>query len=235
MKFNHTRFQARKFREDAGEEGGENGGGSGGEGGEGGEENAITPEQFAELQAENARLAAKINEANKHKKEAERSAREEARKKAEAEGNYQELFESSEKSRSEWEEKYNGLKSTVENKEVNSAAMKIAVAMNPLNEQAAEDLASHIAKRLKYTDEGIKVTDENGHLTVSTFDNLKDEFAGSSRYSFYIKGNQSSGGGAGGGSNGGGAAKEISRAEFDKLDPVAKAKFTKDGGSIIDA
>jgi len=71
-------------------------------------------------------------------------------------------------------------------------------------------------------------------LTVSTLDDLSKEFSGSARFASLIKGNQSSGGGAAGGSNSGSAAKEMNRADFDGLDPVAKMKFIKDGGITTD-
>lgn len=237
--FNYTRFQARKYREEAGD-GGEAGGGTGGESGsaEGGAA-GIDPDLAAKLaeaetlKQENERLQAKITEANKHKKEAERLAKEEARQKAEAAGNHEELYKSAmtelEKERAE----HAALQSQINNEKRDNAALKIA---SELAEGVnVELLADFISRRLKFADGSIKVTDETGNLTVSTLDDLKKEFSGSARYSSLIKGNQSSGGGAAGGSGSSGAAKEITRSEFDALDPVARSKFTKEGGKIVDA
>ena len=240
-KFNHTRFQARKYRQAAEEEGGE-AGSVGGEGGDGGNKPSIEDlqKQLSELKsanektiAENERLSHKINEANKHKKEAERREKQQAREKAEAEGNHEQLYKSAMEELEKERAEHNELITQIRKKDIHAEAVKIALSMNPINDNAAQDLAGHIAKRLKYADDGIKVTDEAGNLTVSSLDDLKNELIGSDRYSFYIKGNQSSGGGASGGSSGGGATKEIGRSDFNKLDPAAKMKFTKDGGKVI--
>ena len=86
---------------------------------------------------------------------------------------------------------------------------------------------------MKYHDDGVKVTDSSGDLTVSTLDDLKAEFKNDARYSSLLKGNQSSGGGASGGSNSGCAAKVKTRAEFEALNPVRRMEFVKSGGEIL--
>jgi alanyl-tRNA synthetase len=193
---------------------------------------AALQEQFNASQAENARLLAKITEANKHTREAERQATEAARKKAEADGNYEQLFKSSETERQTLAEQLEKMGTATRKEKELSEAMKLAISLNPVSEFAAQDLAEKLAKRLKSTDEGIRITDNNGDLTVSKLEDLRKEFAGSASIAHLIKGNQSSGGGAAGGSNGGGAAKEITRAQFDALDPLAQAKFMSGGGKL---
>lgn len=220
-------------RNDAGDGGEGGGGGSGGDGGQPNPADEIKA-QLEAIQAENARLQAKLAEANKHAKAAEREREEAARKKAEAEGNYQQLFQSSEKERESLAAQLAEFQGRIANKEVRETALKMA---GELADGAnIELLAEFITRRLKFTDEGIKVIDDSGNLTVSKLDDLKKEFSGSARYASLIKGRQSSGGGASGGANsGGGAASEmISRAEFDALDPVARMKFVKRGGKITD-
>lgn len=232
MKFiNQNRMYGRLYREKAGE-GGEGGGGEG-EGGGSDDATAELTAQLEAMQTENSRLQAKISEANKHAKQAERAATEEARKKAEAEGNFEQLFKSSESERENLSTQLQQLQGMVASEKVGTEAMRLATSM--ADGANAELLSEFIARRLKYTDEGIKITDESGNLTVSTLDDLKREFAGSARFASLLKGNQSSGGGASGGANGGGAtAKTITRAEFDALDPMKRAKHFKDGGKIID-
>lgn len=243
MKFmNEARIYGQSFREEAGGDGDAGGAPNPADGGEGGESGSDDlAKQLEALKAERDALLNKNNEllgeskkAKAARREAERLAQEEAKRKAEAEGNYQQLYESSEKQRADLQAQLEELTGNVHKKEVNNTAMKLAVALNPLNDAAAEDLAFHISKRLKYTDDGIKVTDEAGNLTVSTPDDLKNEISGSARFSHFLKGNQSSGGGAAGGSSSGGAAKVMNRADFDALDPVAKSKFMKDGGKLTD-
>jgi hypothetical protein len=97
----------------------------------------------------------------------------------------------------------------------------------------AELLSDFISRRLKYHEDGVKVTDAQGNLTVSSLDDLKAEFKNNPKYSALLKGNQSSGGGASGGSNSGGAAKVKTRAEFEALNAVRRMEFVKSGGEIL--
>ena len=230
MNFSTTRFQARKYREEAN-----------GEGEGEGKSEGPTPEelqaQITALAAEKEALLNKNNEllgeskkAKEARRQAEAKASAEAKAKAEAEGNYEQLFKSSETERQALSQQLEELNGTIANKERNLAANHIASSL--AENENIELLSEFIVKRLKYHEGEIKVTDSNGNLTVSSLDDLKKEFAGSARYASLIKGNQSSGGGASGGSNGSGAAKEITRSQFDALDPVQKAKFTKDGGRV---
>ena len=99
----------------------------------------------------------------------------------------------------------------------------------------AEILSEQIAKRLKNTDEGLKVTDSNGQLTVSSFEDLRNEFKSNERYSSLLRGNQSSGGGASGGNSGSATAEKTkSRADFDNMIPLKQMEFIKSGGAIFD-
>lgn len=237
MLFQHqNRIYGRVFREESGDDGDKGGTGDDGDKGPTVEElQAQLAEATANGEAsaaENARLTAKIGEANKHKKEADKKAKESARQKAEADNDFEQLFKSSEHERDSLQSQLDSLNSSNAVKEQKAAAMKIATT---LSEGAnVELLADFIQRRLKYTDEGIKVTNEAGELTVSTLEDLAKEFAGGARYASLIKGSKSSGGGASGGSDGGGASKEISRSDFDKLDPTSKQKFFKDGGKVLD-
>jgi hypothetical protein len=96
----------------------------------------------------------------------------------------------------------------------------------------AELLSEFIGRRLKFHDDGVKVTDNSGNLTVSSLSDLKTEFQNDAKYSALLKGNQSSGGGASGGSNSSGATKVRNRAEFEALNPAKRMEFIKSGGTI---
>jgi len=240
---NEDRIYGRTFRDEAGD-GGEGGGGSAGEGGdgaEGGDGGADNSGQLSELQqqleamqSDNQRLQAKIGEANKHKKEAEKQAAAEARAKAEAEGNFQQLFESSEKERASLADQLSDLQGNIANEKRNSMALDIAndLAASPKH---AKLLAKEIAPRLKFVEGSIKVVDNDGNLTVSTPKDLKKEVSSSAEYDFLLKGQQSSGGGATGGSSSGGAAQAITRSEFDALSPSQKVEFGRKGGKATDS
>ncbi|MDT8372332.1 MAG: hypothetical protein RQ783_10150, partial [Gammaproteobacteria bacterium] len=185
-------------------------------------------------------LSNKVNEllgeskkAKEARRQAEQLAAEEARKKAEAEGNYQQLFESSEKEREALAQQLEEMRNMTASEKINSTAMKLAMSLDPLNDSAAEDLSGHIAKRLKYVDNELKVVDASGNLTVSTPQDLVKEMQASGRYSFYLKGNQSTGGGANGG-RGSASVKQIGRSEFETMKPDKQMAFVKSGGAVID-
>ena len=193
--------------------------------------------QVEALMAEKESMGNKINEllgeskkAKDARRQAEQLAADEARKKAAAEGNYEQLFQSSEEQRKMLEEQLTGLTSSIHQKEVKNSALKVA---SELAEGAnVELLAEFIERRLKFAEDGVKVTNESGDLTVSTLDDLRKEFAGSARYASLIKGNQASGGGAAGGSNGASGSKVKTRAEFDALNQHERIAFAKSGGKI---
>jgi hypothetical protein len=210
-------------------------GGEGGEGAGGGED---LKAQLEALQAENESLSNKVNEllgeakkAKKQRREAEAAAEEERKKKAEAEGNYQQLFESSEKERGTLAAQLEELQGNIAKKEVNASAMQIATRL--AEGENVGLLSEFIARRLKFTDDGIKVTDSAGNLTVSTLQDLEKEFSGSARYASLIRGKQSSGGGASGGSGGSSATKTMTREEFDALEQHKRKSFIKDGGKVV--
>ena len=89
-----------------------------------------------------------------------------------------------------------------------------------------------VYSRLKYQEGELKVTDGNGNLTISSLDDLRNEFQNDSRFASLLKGNQSSGGGATGGNNSGSAAKTKSRAEFEAFNPADRMKYIKSGGTV---
>jgi hypothetical protein len=189
--------------------------------------------QLEIIKQENQRLMHKIEEANKHKKEAERITRETERQKAESEGNFEQLYKSSEQRAKE-------LFDQIEQRDqINANEKRISESLRIASQLAEGDhnidlLAEQVAKRLKYVDNSIKVVDSSGNLTVSTLDDLKKEIAGSARFSSLLKGNKSSGGSATGGASGSGAAQTIRRADFDALDAGSRMKFIKSGGKITD-
>lgn len=227
MFFKYQQPSSRKFREE--------------EGGEPEKEAPALPdeikqqlEQFDAIKQENERLQAKIAEANKHAKAAERKAAEEARAKAEADGNFEQLFKSSENERQTLAQQLEELSNNIANEKRTTAALKLA---GELAEGSnAELLSDYIAKRLKFVDNSIKVVDESGNLTVSSLADLKSEFASNARFASLLKGNKSSGGGAAGGSTNSGAMQTITRAEFNALDPAKQrevAQAAKSGKATI--
>jgi len=237
---NQKKLYGRVFREESGGEG-EPGGSGEGEGEGEGDSQAISKEAYEALQAkldaeaaENQRLNAKIGEANKHKKEAERLAKQKERESLEQKGDYEQLHKSAMQELEREREEHQTLRDKISKRDERNEALRIA---GTLAEGAnIELLADFVQRRLKSTEEGIKVTNEAGELTVSSLEDLAKEFMGSARFSSLIKGSQSSGGSANGGSSdGSGAAKEIGRSDFNKLTPAEQMKFIReDGGTVIE-
>lgn len=220
----------------------ENGGEPGSGGGGGGEEPSIEDLQakLTEQLTANESMQNKMRELLGEKKSeqekrrnAEAQARLEAEEKAKKAGDFEQLFKSSQQQAEDYKTQLSTLQQNIANERQSSAAMRLASEL--ADGHNAEILSEFIARRLKYTDDGIKVTDSNGDLTVSTLDQLKAEFTNNTRFASLLKGSQASGGGAsGGGSTGGGSEKVMTRSEFENAAPVDKAKFIKSGGSVVD-
>ena len=204
------------------------------------EENKTLKSNVEALTTSTTSMQAKMDQLlteTKTAKSAAKQAAEEAQKildeKALADNNYEELYKSSEAKNEKLMADFTGLREDISAKDRASMANKIA---NALAEgQNAELLSTFIAPRLKSTDDGIKILDANGALTVLTPDELATEFKSSDRYAALLKGNQASGGGAAGGNNSGSAApKTMNRASFDGLNPSEKMGFIKSGGKTTD-
>jgi hypothetical protein len=153
-----------------------------------------------------------------------------ANDKAKRDGDFEQLYNSSTEQANGYKSELETLRGSISTSNTNREAMSIA--MQLADGFNAELLSEKIAQRLKYTDEGVKVLDANGQLTVSTVEDLKKEFSNNERYASLLKGNQSSGGGAIGGKNSGAAGKLLTRAEFDAMNPVKKMEFIKADGKL---
>jgi hypothetical protein len=194
---------------------------------------------LSQLMAENNAMKSKMEELLTEAKRAKQAKREiEAETQAEREriarekGDYEQLHKSAQEKYETTLGELDNLRQGIANEKRNNTAMKLAADL--ADGANAELLSEFIGRRLKFHEDGVKVTDVNGNLTVSSFDDLKSEFKNDARYSALLKGNQSSGGGASGGSNSGGATKVRSRAEFEALNPAKRMEFVKSGGTITD-
>jgi hypothetical protein len=168
--------------------------------------NAEWQSKFDTLTADNERLTAKISESNKHTKAAEAKAAKEEKERLEGANNFEQ--------------------STSEE----NAALTLANELTK-DTKRARLLAKELKIRLKYTDDGIKVTDANGNLTVSSLADLKLEVQKNPDYDFLIDGVDSSGGSASGSNKTGSASRTYTRAEFAALNPAQKMQVSKDARS----
>lgn len=145
--------------------------------------------------------------------------------KAKENGDFESLLKSSEQKRQEIEEKYTQLSQQIAQEKLEHEASKIANKIGNTPENA-ELLAHFIKQRLKYSDEGLKVTDEKGNATISTVDELEKEFMESNKFASLVKGSQASGGGAtGSGSGGAKTFYDYSERELTEIANSNPAKF----------
>lgn len=193
--------------------------------------------ELAALVAENASMKSKMDEllteakrAKQAKRDIEAESTAERERVAKEQGDYQQLHKSAQEKYESTLTELDSLRQGVANEKKNNTALKLAADL--ADGANAEILSEFIGRRLKFHDDGVKVTDANGSLTVSSFEDLKNEFKNDARYAALLKGNQSSGGGASGGSNSSGATKVRNRAEFEALNPAKRMEFIKSGGTI---
>ena len=156
--------------------------------------------QNAELQRETEAMRAKMQElldeakrAKETKREAEAEAQRAAEEKARKEGDFEQLLKSSESEREALKGELEALRQSIKTEKVQAEAMKMAAGLTK-DTAKAELLAEKIAQRLSLSEDGIKVLDEAGQLTVSPVEDLKNQII--ERYAFLIDGSQASGGGA---------------------------------------
>lgn len=172
---------------------------------QGDDSNAISMDDFKELQesvkkleAKNKELIAEKREQQQKRQDAEADAKKAAEEKARQEGDFKQLYESALEELEGERKKSADLQEQTVKGNIRTKASEIA---HELTKHAgrAEDLTDKIAGRLKLVDGELKVLDKDGHLTVSSLEDLKNDMA--SRYDWLVDGSQASGGNAGGNKN----------------------------------
>ena len=196
-----------------------------------------TAEQYNSLVSDNAKMKGHMETLLGETKTAKALAKQQAEDatnlandKAKKDGDFEQLYNSSTEQSNGYKAELETLRGSISTSNTNREAMSIA--MQLADGFNAELLSEKIAQRLKYTDEGVKVLDANGQLTVSTVEDLKNEFSNNERFASLLKGNQSSGGGAPGGKNSGAAGKLLTRAAFESMNPTKRMEFIKSDGKI---
>lgn len=168
---------------------------------------------------------------NKAREEAE-SAEQARNDKAKKSGDFEQLLQSSEKQRQSLSEQLQTLQKRVGSERTRTESLRLASELaDGVN---AELLSEFISKRIKYTDDGIKVLDSNGDLTVSSLDDLKQEFEASDKYKSLLRGNKSSGGGATGDGSGASEGATMKRSQFDNMHAKQRMDYIKKGGKVTD-
>lgn len=184
------------------------------------------------IQAKNQELILKMQKVSEARRQAEEQARIEAEEKARKAGDYEQLHKSSEQERERLRKQLEEMQNNIAREKEQTTAYQLAsdLAEGP----NIELLSDFISRRVKHTDEGMRVKDANGNLTVASLEDLKNEFRTNPKFASLLKGPKASGGAALGGASSSPADKVISRADFDKMAPMKKMEFLKSGGRAVD-
>jgi len=168
--------------------------------------------EVEKLREEVERYKKKHAEAERHRKDQEKAAREAAEKAAKNSGDMEALEKS-------WQEKLDSIvaekdqelskyQQMVSQMTVGSTATSLAA---ELFGEDAETLKYLVEKRLSYEvkdgEPQVRVLDENGKLSAMTLDDLKNEFKNSKRLAKFVVGSRASGPGSPGGKPGSGTKK----------------------------
>lgn len=146
-----------------------------------------------------------------------------------ANGEYEQLYTSSQQALEQERTRLAELTASIERRDLTSAASKVASSI--ADGENAEILAEFVQRRLKIVDGQVKVTDAAGNLTIATLEDLAKEFQQAPRYAALVRGTQANGGGAAGG-KGGGATKTwdqmtgMERVELRRTNPAEHARLS---------
>ncbi|MBD8260490.1 hypothetical protein [Pantoea agglomerans] len=152
------------------------------------------PEDVTGLKRKNEELLAEKRASDERRRAAEEEARRKEEERLAAEGNFKQLYESSQTKSAEWEQRYSQLEQSINQRDISLAATRVATAI--ADGDNADILKEFIARRLKVAEGQVRITDESGNLTVSTLADLQKEFETSPRYASLVRGSQAGGGGA---------------------------------------
>ena len=185
--------------------------------------------EVIQLKADMERILAKNNELLGEKKKVQQvnkalKAEDEAR--AKKNGDFERLLESAEAERNKAFEELNAYKQEALKQNINAKALKITNELKAVPE-SAELLAHFVANELN------SIADEKGNVSETALSALKHQFMNDDKYKPLLQGNLSNGGGAAGAKSGAQQSKEISRADFEKMDAGRKMAFIKDNGKVI--
>mgnify|MGYP003633260872 CR=1 FL=1 len=178
------------------------------------------------LKSKNDELLAEKKRVQRERDEAANLAKSEAEEKAKASNDYKQKNEAD-----QLKAKMEELNTNIKRGQIKTTAAKIAAGLTKDTARASL-LEQQIGARLTLTDDGIKVLDDSGQLTVSTLDDLTATIK--TAYPFLVDGSQANGSGATrsqGRADGG--RKQVSRSDFDVMAQSERAKFVKDGGKVI--
>jgi chromosome segregation ATPase len=149
-------------------------------------------------------------------------------KKAEKAGEFEKLWKTEAEQRKAIEEQLNSFKTNIRQEKINNQAMKLAVELAKGDADRAELLTAFVSQSLA------NVADEFGTIDMEVLKGVQKEFEANKKFAPLLGGTLATGGGAPGSTARQTQTKEISRAEFEKLDHTARGKFFQTGGKLVD-
>ncbi|RXT99125.1 hypothetical protein B1F73_15260, partial [Pseudomonas syringae] len=145
-------------------------------------------EDLEGLKRQNQTLLDEAKAAKQRARDAEQAQQLREQEAAKARGDFEQLFTSSEQALAAERAKLAELTSTIERRDLSSAASKVATVI--ADGENAEILAEFIQRRLKVVEGQVKVTDAQGNLTIATLEDLAKEFEQTPRYASLVRGTQ---------------------------------------------
>jgi len=189
------------------------------------------------LDEETKGLKSKVDEllgekkaAQKAREQAQLEAKQRAEEKAKAENDYKQLFESQKAEADTLRQTIEKMNGDITREKITGQAAKLASSLTK-DTGRAQLLQQQISQRLTLVDGELRVTDENGQLTVSTLDDLTASIK--TAYPFLVDGNQASGGSATRSQGSAERSRQITRSEFDAMPQGQRADYVKSGGKIV--
>ena len=188
-------------------------------------------QEVAGLKSKNDELLAEKKAIQKAKEEADAKSKQEQEKNAQENGQFKELYESQKAENESINLRLKEMIDSQQRQTIKSEALRLASTLTK-DVQKAKILEKEISQRLTLVDNEIRVTDDNGQLTVSSLDDLSAKIK--TEYSFLVDGIQAQGGGAtrsiGGASV---EVQEMSRSQFDELSQKERSAFVRGKGKIV--
>ena len=146
----------------------------------------------------------------------------------ESQKKYEELYKKAQESSGKTAAELTALQNKIADRDKSEAALKVAASLTRDTAKAAL-LQKEIMSYTRHDASGVSFEGDAGAMTA-------EQVAANitKQYPFLVDGNQSSGGGAAGSNGGKGGSSQVTRSEFDKMNPSQKMTHTRSGGTITD-
>lgn len=137
--------------------------------------------------------------------------------KAQKDGEFETLWKTSKEEKEQLEKRLQSIEKANRNEKVQISAMRIATEL--ADGDNAELLSDFVQRNLD------KMADETGALSPDVLEAVKNEFRNNGKYKSLLRGSKAIGGGAAGNTSTKSQSQELSRAEFQRLSPLAQGNF----------